>query len=134
MAPLGGSADTRRRFGAGLDRFADWHIVEHVYDYSPDHGPLLGDLLHRQRRPDARGALPAPGRSCRRRDGDGLPVLVADDGEAEVRVEAAIGDRDHAADRLVRLAATALAVATELRVTSHAARVGAEVRWWEGTA
>ena len=68
------------------------------------------------------------------RDQDGVPVLAMDDGESEIRIEAAIGDRDHAADRLVRLAATALAVATELRVTCHAERLGGEVRWWEHTS
>lgn len=46
---------------------------------------------------------------------DAFPSLVLDDGERTVEVSTAIGPRADAAERLVRLAATALALAEELK-------------------
>jgi len=46
---------------------------------------------------------------------DGLPVLVLNDGEMEICIDPAIGDREVAADRFTRLAAVALAAAQQLR-------------------
>jgi hypothetical protein len=50
------------------------------------------------------------------RVGDGpRPALLLTDGETTVRVTAEVGSREQAAERLLRLAATALALAEELR-------------------
>lgn len=46
---------------------------------------------------------------------DAFPSLILDDGERTVEISTAIGPRREAAERLVRLASTALALAMELK-------------------
>jgi len=46
---------------------------------------------------------------------DVFPSLILDDGERVVEISTAIGPRREAAERLIRLASTALALAMELK-------------------
>lgn len=46
---------------------------------------------------------------------DAFPSLILDDGERVVEISTAIGPRREAAERLIRLASTALALAMELK-------------------